>query len=124
MPAAAIHPAVPPPTMTTRNGCDPMRISEFGADTKLVAPVHPRPPRIPVNRSGARSCRGVAEYLLLIRDPGIQQVGYIERQLQVGAHRVAYRAVEESGGLLEYGQADAAIQILCEITGAPVVSET
>src|ERR1700737_3213805 len=113
--------------MTTRNGCDRLsislrRISEFGAHTKLVAPVDPGPTRILEHRSGSRCDRRIAEYLLLVRDPGIKQVGHIERQLQVRPHRVAYRPVEESRGLLVYRQADAAVQILCEVTRAPVVS--
>src|SRR5882757_5398643 len=125
MPAALIHPAVPPPTMTTRNGCDRLsfrvaalielpprkvrraeqvhdgapslsahRISELEADAELVTPINPRPPRILENRSGSRGCRRVAKYLLLVHGLGIQQVGRIERQLQMGAYRVTYRTVE------------------------------
>src|ERR1700691_5545736 len=41
----------------------------------------------------------------------------------MGAYRVAYRAVEEHRGLLEYRQPDAAIQIGRQVHGAPVVSE-
>src|SRR5216684_7624912 len=96
MPAALIQPAVPPPTMTTRNGGDRLsrmaspidpqalasrvmildagsrasiRISELDADTHLVAPINPRPARIPENRFGSRGCCGIAKYLLLVRRP-------------------------------------------------------
>src|SRR5580704_3928215 len=41
----------------------------------------------------------------------------------MGAYRVAYRAVEEPRSLLEYRQADAAIQIGRKVHRAPVVSE-
>src|SRR5580700_5110956 len=41
----------------------------------------------------------------------------------MGAYRVAYRAVEEPRGLLEYRQTDAAIQIGRQVHGAPVVCE-
>src|ERR1700723_771935 len=125
MPAALIQPAVPPPTMTTRNGGDRLssRISELDADTELVAPINPRPTRIHVNRFGPRSCCGITKYLLLVLCPGIQQIGHIERQLDMGVDRVSDRPVEEPRSLLEHRQTDAAIQILRQVHGAPVVSE-
>src|ERR1700741_3539564 len=118
MPAALIHPAVPPPTMTTRNGADPLssriaspidppgtganpvRTSQLGADTELVAPIHPRPTRIHVNRPGSRGRRGITEYLLLVLRLGIQQIRHIERQLDMGADRVSDRTVEKARRLL------------------------
>src|SRR6266404_9174179 len=178
MPAALIQPAVPPPTMTTRNGGDRLssrmaspidppgtpsrvmildagsraalwsgvapseqgslfrarlplhpkhsfiqRISELEADTELVAPINPRPARIPENRLGSWGCCGIAKYLLLVHGPGIQQVGRVERQLDMGADRVANRTVEEPRILLEHRQTDAAIQVGRFVTGAPVVSK-
>src|SRR5258708_21859475 len=100
-----------------------IRISELDADTHLVAPINPRPARIPENRFGSWGCCGIAKYLLLVHGPGIQQVGRIERQLDMGADRVANRTVEEPRILLEHRQTDAAIQIGRFVTGAPIVSE-
>src|ERR1700736_4747756 len=100
-----------------------MRLSELDADTELVAPINPRPARIPENRCGSWGCFGITKYLLLVRGPGIQQVGRIERQLDMGADRVANRTVEEPRILLEHRQTDAAIEIGRFVAGAPVVSE-
>src|SRR3984893_540285 len=101
----------------------PAGTSELDAETGLVTPIRPRPTRILENRSGSRSCFGITKYLLLVHGPGIQQVGHIDRQLDMGAYRVADRTVEEPRSLLEHRQTDAAIQIGREVTGAPVVSE-
>src|ERR1700722_5752429 len=98
-------------------------MSVLDANAQLVAPIDQRPTRIHIHGLGSRRCRRITEYLLLIHRLGVQQVGRIERQLDVGAYRVAYRAVEEPRSLLEYRQTDAAIQIGSQVHGAPVVSE-
>src|ERR1700680_337757 len=100
-----------------------MRISELDADTELVAPINPRPARIFENRFGSWGCCGITKYLLLVLEPGIQQVGRIERQLDMGADRVADRTVEETRSFLEHRQTYAAIQIGREVIGAPVISQ-
>src|SRR6202790_1795964 len=98
-------------------------MSELDADAELVASIDQRPTRIHIHRLGSWGCRRITKYLLFVDGLGVQQVGRIERQLDRGAHRVAYRAVEEPRSLLEYRQADAAIQIGGKVHGAPVVSE-
>src|SRR3984957_13890506 len=99
------------------------RISELDADAQLVASIEQRPTRIHIHRLGAGGCRRVTKYLLLVDGLGVQQVGRIERQLDMGAYGVPYRAVEEPRRFLEYRQTDAAIQIGGKVRGAPVVSE-
>src|SRR6202051_5064241 len=106
-----------------RHSPSPRRTSELDADTHLVAAINPGPTRIHENRFGPRGCRGITKYLLLVLCPGVQQIGRIERQLDMGVDRVADRTVEEPRRLLEHRQTDAAIQILREVHGAPVVSE-
>src|SRR5882757_6882781 len=98
-------------------------ISELDADTELVAPIDQRPTRVHIHGLGSWGCRRITKYLLLVHGLGVQQVGRIERQLDMGAYRVAYRAIEEPRSLLKYRQSDAAIQIGREVHGAPVVGE-
>src|ERR1700675_4545854 len=98
-------------------------MSELDADAELVASIDQRPTRIHIHGLGSRGRRRITKYLLLVHGLGVEYVGRIERQLDMGAYRVAYRAVEEPRGLLEYRQTDAAIQIGRKVHGAPVVSE-
>src|SRR3569833_370044 len=97
---------------------------KHGAGTELVAPLNTGPPRIPVERCRTGRRSGVTEYLLLIGGPGIQQVRYVQGELDKGSIRVANRAGEARRGRLKHRQADAAIQILRKILRAPVVSES
>src|ERR1700675_5011220 len=99
------------------------RMSELDSDAELVAPIDQRPTRLHIHGLGPRGCRRITKYLLLIDGLGVQKVGRIERQLDMGAYRVAYGAVEEPRSFLEYRQTNAAIQIGRQVHGAPVVSE-
>src|ERR1700733_2258550 len=97
--------------------------SELRAHTKLVTPVDHGPARVPVNRCGSRSRRRVTEYLLLVHQFGVQQVGGIQRQLDVRADGVADGAVQEPRCLLENRQSDTAIGGGRGGTRAPVKGE-
>src|SRR5882724_263788 len=73
----------PVDSLKNRDGATPRGMSELDADAELVAPIDQRPTRIPIHGLGSRGRRRITKYLLLVRGLGVQQVGPIERQLDM-----------------------------------------